>query len=77
MCWMGLVNGQVIGPIWLKGTMDQHMYKAMLEEHVIPLISNIREKWWMQDVATYHTTNMNLEFLKSHFKGTVSPPENF
>ena len=54
MCWMGLVNGQVIGPIWLEGTMDQHMYKAMLEEHVIPLISNIREKWWMQDANLPH-----------------------
>ena len=49
--------------------MDQYVYQEMIEEHVLPEIRNKRGLWWMQDGATCHPSNMNLEFLRGHFKG--------
>ena len=64
MCWVGMVDGLIICPIWVEGSMDQYVYQEMIEEHVLPEIRNKRGLWWMQDGATCHTSNMNLEFLR-------------
>ena len=71
MCWVGMVDGEIIGPIWVEGSMDQYVYQEMLEDHVLPAISNKRGLWFMQDGATCHTSNMNLEFLRGHFKNRL------
>ena len=71
MCWVGTLDGQIIGPIWVEGSMDQFVYKEMLEEHVLLLIKNQRGIWCMQDGATCHTSTMNLKFLKQHFRNRL------
>lgn len=74
MCWTGLCNGRVLGPFWLEGSMNQFVYKELLEEKVWPLLKHraTREQlYFMQDGATCHTTHMNLEFLQSKFGGRV------
>ena len=32
MCWVGMLDGQIIGPIWVEGSMDQFVYKEMLKK---------------------------------------------
>lgn len=74
MCWTGLCNGLVLGPFWIQGSMDQFVYRELLEEKVWPLLKHraTREQlYFMQDGATCHTTPMNLAFLKSKFGGRV------
>lgn len=74
MCWVGLVNGKVLGPLWIEGSMDQHVYRELLEDHVWPAVRNVATRqglWWMQDGATPHTTNYNLEYLLEKFGGRV------
>ena len=51
--------------------MNQYVYREMLEEHVIPAIRDKMDKWMMQDGATAHTSNQNMEFLRSHFGGRL------
>ena len=50
MCWVGMLDGQIIGPIWVEGSMDQFVYKEMLEEHVLPLIKT-REEYGSRKMA--------------------------
>lgn len=71
MCWMGLVDGQAIGTIWLEGNMNKHVHKEMMETQVNPAIRNKKVKWIMQDEATCHTYNLKMEFLKTHFKELI------
>ena len=71
MCLVGMLDGQIIGPIWVEGSMDQFVYKEMLEEHVLPLIKNKRGIWFMQNGATCRTSTMNLKFLKQHFRNRL------
>ena len=74
MSWAGLFNGKVIGPYWIEGTMNQYVYRRLLEEQVWPAVRGIARRnqlYFMQDGATCHTTRMNLEFLHSKFQGRV------
>ena len=74
MCWTGLVDGQVLGPFWIEGTMDQYVYNELLEKKVWPIVKNIatrRQLWFMQDGARCHTTQINLQFLQNKFHGRV------
>ena len=34
MCWAGLCNGAVLAPFWIEGSMNQFVYKQLLEEKV-------------------------------------------
>ena len=59
MCWIGLVGCRVLGPLWVEGIMDVEVYKEMLEDFVWPAVWGIATRiklWFMQDVATCHTT---------------------
>ena len=54
--------------------MNQFVYKELLEEKVGPLLKHraTREQlYFMQDGATCHTTQLNLEFLRSKFVNRV------
>ena len=59
---------------WIEGTMNQYVYRSLLEEQVWPAVRGIARRnqlYFMQDGATCHTTRMNLEFLHSKFQGRV------
>lgn len=74
MCWTGLYDGKVLGPFWIEGTMDQYVYRSLLEDMVWPLLKGVatrKQLFFMQDGATCHTTQLNLEFLLSKFAGRV------
>ena len=74
MCWVGLYNGKVIGPLWIEGTMDQLVYRELLEDHVWPAVRGVATRqglWYMQDGATCHTTNFNMEWLMEKFQGRI------
>ena len=74
MCWTGLYNGKVIGPFWIEGSMDQMVYRELLEDHVWPEVRHVatrQELWWMQDGATCHTTNFNMEYLREKFQDRI------
>lgn len=74
MCWVGLLNGKVIGPVWIEGNMDQFVYRDILEEQIWPKVRNIasrKQVYFMQDGAKPHTTQMNLDYLKDKFQGRL------
>ena len=73
MCWAGPCNGAVLGPFWIEGSMNQFVYKELLEEKVWPLLKHKvtreeEELCLMQDEAKCHTP-LNLEILRSQFAG--------
>ena len=66
MCLVGMLDGQIISPIWVEGSMDQFIYKEMLKKRVLPLIKNKGGIWFMQDGAICRTSTMHLMYLKQH-----------
>ena len=74
MCWSGLCNGEVIGPFWIEGSMNQFVYKKLLEDEVWPLLRHQASRtklYFMQNGATCHTTQMSLDYLKTKFGNRV------
>ena len=74
MCWVGLVEGKVIGPVWFEGNMNGELYKVGVLDHVWNKVKGQATRkgyYFMQDGASSHTTNANLEFLLSKFQGRV------
>ena len=74
MCWVGLVEGKVIGPVWFEGNMNGEVYKVGVLDHVWNKVKGQATRkgyYFMQDGASSHTTNANLEFLLSKFQGRV------
>ena len=70
----GTKHGAVLGPFLIEGSINQFVYKELLEEKVLPLLKHraTREQLnLMQDGATCHTTPINLEFLRSKLVGRV------
>ena len=67
-------HGAVLGPFLIEGSINQFVYKELLEQKVLPLLKHraTREQLnLMQDGATCHTTPINLEFLRSKLVGSV------
>ena len=74
MCWTGLFRGKVIGPFWIEGSMDQHVYHDLLVEKIWPCLKGVATRhqvYFMQDGATCHTTKLNLDFLQKKFNGRL------
>ena len=70
MCWTGLVDGKVLGPFWLEGSMDAGVYRELLEDFVWPAVRGFasrKQVWFMQDGATPHTVYV------SNFRLIVHP----
>ena len=56
--------------VFIEGSINQFVYKELLEEKVGPLLKHraTREQlYFMQDGATCHATQLNLKFLLSKF----------
>ena len=68
----GTKHGAVLGPFLIEGSINQFVYKELLEGKVWPLHRATREQLYlMQDGATCNTTPFNLELLRSKFVGRV------
>ena len=55
-------------------SVNSERYQEMLTQHVWPEVRNLssrRSYWFMQDGATSHTTNLNINFLIDKFRGRV------
>ena len=66
MCWVGLVNGRVLGPFLVDGNMIREDYQEMLVDHIWPAVRGTvtwNQIWYMQDGATCYTTKDNLNFV--------------
>ena len=64
----------IVEKFFIEGSINQFVYKELLEEKVGPLLKHraTREQlYFMQDGATCHTTQLNLEFLRSKFVDRV------
>ena len=65
MCWTRLCNGQVLGPFCVEGTMDQYVYREMIEEKVWPLLrrsATMNQLYFMQDSTIYELQQVVNEF---------------
>ena len=70
MVWVGLFAGPVIGPFWIKGTMNKDVYNDLLQNKIWPPIRSKvtrHQLYYMQNRATCHTTANNLDFLADKF----------
>ena len=79
MAWCGLVDGKMLTVRWMvdkdgrPASVNGERYGDLLKQ-VWPEVrqrSSRRNYWWMQDGATSHTTNDNLNFLREKFRGRV------
>lgn len=69
--WAAIYNDVLIGPYFFDGTVNQHVYLAMLEEFLIPEMEhrgiNIQNVIFQQDGAPPHSTNIVTAWLNNHF----------
>ncbi|GFT12007.1 integrase catalytic domain-containing protein [Trichonephila clavipes] len=73
--WCALWAGGIIGPYFFKNdeghndTVNGDRYRAMITNFFIPELNNhdIRELWFQQDGATYHTARATIDLLKDTF----------
>jgi hypothetical protein len=80
MAWCGVVDGRMLEVRWMvdeDGWPELVMlqrYQAMLQNQVWPEVRNRSSRWhywFMQDGATSHTTNLNIDFLVEKFCGQL------
>lgn len=69
--WCGITSSQVVGPFFLRNTMNGERYLEMLQDRVWPVISqwNNPQLHFMQDGAPAHFANDVREWLHDHFPG--------
>ena len=80
MAWCGMVDGRMLTVRWMVDengrphSVTSQRYQEMLQQHVWPEVWNRSSRqnyWFMQDGATSHTTNININFLIKTFCGRV------
>ena len=80
MAWCGVVDGQMLSVRWMVDdvgrptSVTSERYQALLKDDVWPEVRNAssrRRYWFMQDGATSHTTNLNVNFLLEKFRGRL------
>ena len=79
MCWVGLVEGKVLGPVWFEGNMTGEVYREEVLEFVWNKVKGVATRkgyWFMQDGASSHTTNDNMRFLHSKFHDRIISNKN-
>ena len=67
--WAAFTSDFLLKPAFIDSpqTVNQHVYLKILKENLIEKLPNATDYWFMQDGATAHTSNLCLDFLKSHF----------
>ena len=79
MAWCGMVDGKMLAVRWMidesgrPASVDSDRYQATIQQvwAEVRNRSSRRHFWWMQDGATSHVTNVNLNFLVEKFRGRV------
>ena len=78
--WCEVVDTKMLAVRWMVDedgrpqSVTSQRYQEMLQSQVWPEVQNRsrrRQFWFMQDGATSHTTNLNLNFLVEKFRGRV------
>lgn len=69
--WCGLINNQIIGPIFLDGNLNQFRYLHLLEEVLdeMPLQTRQNLQYFMQDGCGAHNARRVAEYLDQYFRG--------
>ncbi len=79
-------DGKAFPGVWIKGTMNRHMYKSILIHNVFPVLDTTYGKGnyvWMQDGASCHTSKVVMTYLKNKLgsKGfwlkEIRPPNSY
>ena len=68
--WCGFTASRIVGPFFIRDTMDAARYLAMLEEDVWPVLSrwrNVDRLVFMQDGAPAHYSRVVRNWLDRHF----------
>jgi len=71
--WCGIVNDQIIGPYFIDGTLNSHVYKQFLEQILPQLLENIplnirQSMWYQQDGCPAHSARTITIFLDRTFE---------
>lgn len=69
-CWAGIVANQIIGPIFIDGTLTGEKYLQMLENDISERIADLdleNELWFMHDGAPPHQYHLARDFLHTSF----------
>ena len=77
MVWLGLMgNGNVLGPHFVQGNLDQREYLRIVRYHVVQ--EDLRNQgvdrellWWQQDGAPAHTSRAAIQYLQGQFPGKL------
>jgi len=69
--WMGIHNGNVLGPHIIEGTINSQTYCKLLKDNFLPYYRNLsiktkKELVYMHDNAPSHCSHMTRSFLQEH-----------
>lgn len=72
--WCGIVGNNLIGPIFINGTLDQHKYNEILNNHLSEFLDNYPlderyELYFQQDGAGPHNAHQIRNILNEKFPG--------
>lgn len=72
--WAGMVNSQILGPIFLDGSLSGERYLQLLQNEVSDLLEDLflpPNLWYMHDGCPAHNYRLAREFLHNSFAGQV------
>jgi hypothetical protein len=72
--WAGILNGTILGPIFIDGNLTGPKYLDLLETEISAKLADVDngvELWWMQDGCPAHNYGPAKEFLHDAFPGRV------
>lgn len=70
--WAGIVDGHIIGPFFIEGTLTGPRYLQLLQDRIIPALNDLHLEgplWYMHDGAPAHYSLQVREFLNLNFPG--------
>ena len=68
--WCGMWSGGIVGPVFLEENINQDVYLAVLNQHVLPFLSGEFEEFiFQQDGAPAHYANSVRNLLNEHLPG--------
>lgn len=67
--WTGLLNGRLLGPFFIEGTLTGPKYLSLLQESIIPSINelHLNNVWYQHDGAPAHYTRQVQNALNTTF----------
>src|SRR3978361_153384 len=67
--WMGLLNGRLLGPFFIEGTLNGNKYLSLLQENIVPAINELQlnNVWYQHDGAPAHYTRGVQNVLNATF----------